>query len=714
MTAPQPLCPHLHIPEGDPVADRIGAGAVALRYAWLGLPVFPLKKNRKTPDCKNGLLDATTDPAVLVPWWEEERWRGVGLRMGRPPGADLGWATVDLDRKNGNDCVAAFGAWLAELGLSLPWAPWADTPGLGMHVQWRLPQGLTLASKNGGLPGVDLKADGGYVVAWPSRVAERTPPSPERHQGEVMLGTYTPHGCWHQAPVMPLDLFEALAALHGTSAGGGGGHGGNGGGELPPTDVLLERGVEHPHDDNLAALTARLARQGKTEAEAYAIWQAVVDKTATDPADPYARGHFTRMWRGAKAKFPAAEVTPDAMAWAASTVPGAFSAPVVPVTCAEAEAVYSRWLHDPDPVPTRVVLAAYVANMFLDGDPVWVMLVGGSGIGKTVRIIPLSALPHVVMASTLTGEAALLSASPKRERAKNATGGVLRQIGERGILVVKDFTSVLSMSRDRRAEVIAALREIYDGRWDRFYGADGGQVLPWAGHCGFIAGCTTAIDSAHSVLDVMGTRFLFVRLPDADASDIGGSALAQAGQEQQMHAELAQVTAGLMGSLGPPHELHEGVRPWLVALAALASRARSPVERDYQGEISLVGDAEAPTRIIKQLGQLWKACGMLGLDEDASWAVVRRAGLDSVPKLRRAVIDCLGGEGDVLPTTGVARAVRHPARTTLRTLGDLDAHGLVVRHTEVQGARRVIYSWELSPRAASWWSSLNPVPEKRA
>lgn len=106
--------------------------------------------------------------------------------------------------------------------------------------------------------------------------------------------------------------------------------------------------------------------------------------------------------------------------------------------------------------------------MALPGDPVRVMLVGGSGIGKTERILPVTGMPHVVVASTLTGEAALLSASPKRERAKNATGGVLRKIGEHGVLVVKDFTSVLSMSRDRRTEIVAALHEIYDGTRELF------------------------------------------------------------------------------------------------------------------------------------------------------------------------------------------------------------------------------------------------------
>ena len=475
------------------------------------------------------------------------------------------------------------------------------------------------------------------------------------------------------------------------------GHGGHGGG----------------HDGEVAAATLamvlRRMRAGMPDAQmredTYREWLTVA--IPRDPGWRFERADFERHYRGALVK--AREiiknddqpVSEGAMRWAVSTVTRR-------VTCAEAEAVYVRWLHDPDPVPTRVVLATYAANMALSGDPVWVMLVGGSGIGKTERIMPVTSMPRVVMASTLTGEAALLSASPKRERAANATGGILRQIGERGVLVVKDFTSVLSMSRDRRAEVVAAMREIYDGRWDRHYGTDGGQVLTWQGHMGFIAGCTTAIDGAHAVLDQMGTRFLFVRLADADRELTAQSALMHSGNEDRMRRELTEATTGLLGSLGQPNELHDGARTWIGSLANLASLARSPVDRDYQGEISLVLDAEAPTRIAKQLGQLWRACGMLGLDEYQSWQAVRRAGLDSIPKLRRAVITYLGRMGGVpQPTTDVAHAVSHPSRTTRRCLEDLAAHGMAERHDDSYGADRVTYSWALSARALTWWNALN-------
>ena len=378
-------------------------------------------------------------------------------------------------------------------------------------------------------------------------------------------------------------------------------------------------------------------------------------------------------------------------------------------TLAEAESVYSRWLHDDDPVPTRAVLAAYVANMRLDGDPVWLMLVGGSGVGKTERIMPVTAMPRVIPASTITGEAALLSATPKKDRAESATGGLLRQLGKHGVLVLKDFTSILSMSRDARAQVLAAFREIYDGRWDRPYGTDGGQTLTWEGKCGLLAGCTTAIDSAHTVLDKMGTRFVFIRLPTPELGKISESALRHMGQEREMRTGLGEATAGLLHNLpGQPHELGGEVTAALVGLACLASQARLPVQRDYKGEIELVLDAEAPTRMIKQLGQLWRACGMLGLGHHDSWEVVRRAGIDSVPKLRGAIIRHLAGCDAPETTTDVASAVDHPTRSALRALEDLTAHGVVARIAAGQGKP---HTWELTGRGRGWYHVTGTLPE---
>src|SRR5262249_51252347 len=53
------------------------------------------------------------------------------------------------------------------------------------------------------------------------------------------------------------------------------------------------------------------------------------------------------------------------------------------------------------------------------------------------------------------------------------------RLGDRGVLVLKDVTTLISADRNIRAQILAALREIYDGRWTRNVGLDGGKTLVW-------------------------------------------------------------------------------------------------------------------------------------------------------------------------------------------------------------------------------------------
>jgi hypothetical protein len=360
-------------------------------------------------------------------------------------------------------------------------------------------------------------------------------------------------------------------------------------------------------------------------------------------------------------------------------------------------ATFQRWLELGDDLePLYAVLGTYAAHK-LDGDPVWLFVVGGSGRGKTELLGALTGLHDVAMASTLT-ESSLLSGVSSKDRTSDSTGGLLRQIGPSGVLVLKDFTSVLSTKHETRAAVLAALREVYDGRWDRPVGSDGGHVLTWQGKLGLVAGVTTAIDRAHAVVATMGERFLYVRLPEGDREALSMRALGNSGRETQMRAELAEATAGLLAhELDEPHRLGEDGRRRLARLAGLVTQARSPVARDGQGEIDLVLDAEAPTRLAKALERLFAALGTLGVDRPTAWAVIGRVALDSVTKLRRAVLETLPTDGTKLSTSQVAVAVAHPTRTTRRALEDLEAHGVIVRESQGEGRPDL---WSLQPWVA--------------
>lgn len=361
---------------------------------------------------------------------------------------------------------------------------------------------------------------------------------------------------------------------------------------------------------------------------------------------------------------------------------------------------FRRFMHLPDPGPVLFSLGVVVSNQ-IDGDPVWGLLVGGPSSGKTEPIRTLEGQPNCYQVGYLT-EASLLSGTPKKNHGAGARGGLLREIGAFGILMPKDFTSVLSMQRDTRASLLAALREIFDGTWTRNVGTDGGQTLHWAGKVGLLGAVTGAIDSAHQVMATMGERFLLYRMPDTDAGDQGSAALARPIATEGMRRELQQSVADVLALADPTktRNLTDTEGELLVAVATLVARGRSAVERDgYTREILNVPAPEAPPRLVLCLRQLLYGLEAIGLETGEALGLVTKTALDSMPQLRRLALEHLAATKTA--TTGeVAAALDHPTNTTRRALEDITAHGLV-RREKVGGSKGDL--WELSELGRRLW-----------
>ena len=348
-----------------------------------------------------------------------------------------------------------------------------------------------------------------------------------------------------------------------------------------------------------------------------------------------------------------------------------------PISLERAHQVFRRWLGESfDLVALDAALSAAAVDQ-LDGDPVWLLIVSGSGNAKTETVSALSgAGAHVT--STITSEGALLSATSRKDQSKDATGGLLRKIGGHGVLVVKDVTSILSMNRDVRASVLAALREVYDGRWERNVGTDGGRSLTWTGRITVIGAVTTAYDTAHGVIAAMGDRFTLVRV-DSHLGRLasGRQALRNVGHEEQMRAELAAAAGGVLASVDPARAaLSEDDIAVLLAVADLVTLARTGVERDFRGVPSEAHAPEAPTRFAKMLGQLVRGGLALGLDHDRALSVALRAAGDSVPPLRLVVLADLG-DNPHSRTSEVTKRLQRPRATVDRGLQELHLLGLV-------------------------------------
>jgi CRP-like cAMP-binding protein len=371
---------------------------------------------------------------------------------------------------------------------------------------------------------------------------------------------------------------------------------------------------------------------------------------------------------------------------------------------------FQRWLHIPDPGQLYVVLATVAANR-MAGDPVWTVLVGPPGGGKTEAIASLGDLPEVHFAATLT-EAALLSGTPKRDKTRESTGGLLKQVGDYGIVVCKDFTSVLAMASDSRGQVLAALREVYDGSWTRLVGTDGGRTLHWSGKCGMVAGCTPTIDRHHAVMGAMGERFVLYRLPSANADEIARRSLEHVGSERAMRDELRGCVRQFFDALSLPDA---APRPSpddterLIILATFAVRARSAVERDnYSREIELIPEPEAPTRLVNVLARMLGSLRIIGVTDEWAWRTVAKLALDSIPQIRRDVLEHLVDQSIPVTTATVCEACGYPKRTAERALEDLVAHGLVTVKRYGPGKAT---EWRISEWAEDRWRRIATSPD---
>jgi Virulence-associated protein E/Bifunctional DNA primase/polymerase, N-terminal len=161
--------------------------AEALRLCELGFPVFPCFEIVRAPsgwDCacppvhrsrdargrcgspgkhprtSKGFQDASKDPATVRRWWM--RWPKANI--GIPTGAASGTVVLDIDPRNGGDAMLA--ELLQEHG-ELPETPHQLTGGGGSHYVFQRPA----ADYVTGRPiarGVDVKADGGYIIVAPS------------------------------------------------------------------------------------------------------------------------------------------------------------------------------------------------------------------------------------------------------------------------------------------------------------------------------------------------------------------------------------------------------------------------------------------------------------------------------------------------------------------------------------------------------------------
>src|SRR5699024_235862 len=153
----------------------------ALGYARvLGWHVFPIhsiihgKCTCNNPNCsnkgkhpatRNGVKDATIDTNQIKEWWSNRPYLNIGIETGKRSGMfvlDVDTSIDDLANVNGIKALEV----LEQKQGKLPNTPIQVTGSKGLHYVFNYVEGVR--NRGNIFPSIDVRGDGGYIVAAPS------------------------------------------------------------------------------------------------------------------------------------------------------------------------------------------------------------------------------------------------------------------------------------------------------------------------------------------------------------------------------------------------------------------------------------------------------------------------------------------------------------------------------------------------------------------
>ncbi len=338
--------------------------------------------------------------------------------------------------------------------------------------------------------------------------------------------------------------------------------------------------------------------------------------------------------------------------------------------------VLSQWLYLEDQQAIDVIMATAIC-IYLPGDPIWMFIITAAG-GMKTEILRTFSNNRTFSTSTLTPQTLISGLKGRKDI------DLMPKLDGK-LLIIKDFTSILSKKAEDQAGIFADLREAYDGYLEKSFGSGVG-TKSYKSSFGVLAGVTDAIDMYRVVHALLGERFLKCRL-HTNPKEAIERASSLAGKEVEMRAALTEATNSCMAYYAEKASEYEAVivekqtHHKITALADLTAKLRSEVARDRFHKVLYQPQPEIGTRLAKQLRKLAQGLSVFYEHDcigDAEYNVLLRIAQDTVPKQRmKLVLGMMGAEP--LNTKASGDSAEIPTETAKEILEDLWMLKLVAR-----------------------------------
>lgn len=560
-------------------------------------------------------------------------------------------AVIDLD---GETAVTA------TKGILKP--TWIVETQRGFHYYYRPPKGVVIRNATNVLPGVDIRGEGGFVIAPGSIHASGKEYTWYFREGEIV-------------DAFPVSLINGkvnknLEAIKK---------------EMTDWIDIAKQGVESgKRNDVCARLSGYYIGKGYAITDVIDLMQAWNLKN-TPPLDS---DEVSRTVNSIAQK----EIASN---------PCINTGDAKVISLVDAKVVIRKWMYYKDEDIIDVALAV-MATTLSEADSLWIMFVGGAGVGKTEILRGFKSHPDACFLDNVTP-------------ASFATGfvkakGLLELMnGCKKTMIFQDFSTIMSKPSFDCNEILDALRQIYNGRYEHSWGS--GKKVSWEGKFNMLTASTPAIEGREGLMAELGERFLYYRIPSDDEetrAKMNEKSSLMCGSEKLARDEISMALLGVLKGLEDidPDSItiDETVSKHTETLADLTTRMRTPVKRNYmrQSIIEYAPNIEGPGRVNKAVRGLMRGVAMVRGKKECDlrdYEVAIKICVDSIPSIRRQVIRSLlknHGRGYLRPKDMVKETCYVSTETVGYKLDDLAAVGVCERQdqtNEVTGMFNQNASW---------------------
>ena len=272
---------------------------------------------------------------------------------------------------------------------------------------------------------------------------------------------------------------------------------------------------------------------------------------------------------------------------------------------------FEKWLYIEDRRRIDIKLATAITRKMKEqdgGTSIWLIEVGPSGGGKNEEILAFENPKTTKTIHSFTPRA--LISGLKKEGVSDLAPKLKDKL-----ILIPDFSQLMKLHPNAKAQVWAQLRDLFDGRAGKQTGSGVDRTYSDI-RTTLIGGVTPLFDHEFLIHQNLGSRELIWRYEIKDKEALMQKALANEGKEEEMRKELRETVNRFLDEVEifdkpVPKRIEQKLKEY----AKWLSKMRAPAEYDWKGR-ELRSDIvpEEPTRVLKQLKRLFVALKSLSPD----------------------------------------------------------------------------------------------------